>query len=334
MRTAANTGILRRCAIHSPAFGFGAVPCWVLPWPPAWLPLCPPGHAAMRRWRVGPASPPISTRSPRSGWVTTPATRPSPPTWPRPCGRMCRSGCWCATPKPKARPGLCCAAGDWTPTRCASSTMRGRRSSCAMRWCSGSMARGQPFVVDFRWTYYGWSNWCRRTFRGSQPRPESCARADGLDTGSLDRRLGDALGLATFRVGAGDRRRRCRGQWPGPADRQCRTVEQPQPGHGPGRDGARNAAPARHPQGDLAAPGPGPRHLAPRHHHRRLCRLGHRRPYRRVRAFCRRAHRAAGLGRRGRSAPAIRWRESTCSACRRTTTSWRPAATPMAGRCG
>jgi agmatine deiminase len=56
----------------------------------------------------------------------------------------------------------------------------------------------QPFVVDFRWTYYGWSNWCRRTFRGSQPRPESCARADGLDTGSLDRRLGDALGLATF----------------------------------------------------------------------------------------------------------------------------------------
>jgi len=56
----------------------------------------------------------------------------------------------------------------------------------------------QPFVVDFRWTYYGWSNWCRRTFRGSQPRPESCARADGLDTGSLDRRFGDALGLATF----------------------------------------------------------------------------------------------------------------------------------------
>ncbi len=56
----------------------------------------------------------------------------------------------------------------------------------------------QPFVVDFRWTYYGWSNWCRRTFRGSQPRPQACARADGLDTGSLDRRLGDALGLATF----------------------------------------------------------------------------------------------------------------------------------------
>lgn len=56
----------------------------------------------------------------------------------------------------------------------------------------------QPFVVDFRWTYYGWTNWCRRTFTGSQPRPESCARADGLDTGSLDRRLGDALGLATF----------------------------------------------------------------------------------------------------------------------------------------
>lgn len=56
----------------------------------------------------------------------------------------------------------------------------------------------QLFVVDFRWTYYGWSNWCRRTFGGSQPRPGSCSRADGLDTGSLDRRLGDALGLATF----------------------------------------------------------------------------------------------------------------------------------------
>ncbi len=56
----------------------------------------------------------------------------------------------------------------------------------------------QPFVVDFRWTYYGWSNWCRRTFGGRQPRPESCDRADGLDTGSLDRRLGDALGLLTF----------------------------------------------------------------------------------------------------------------------------------------
>jgi agmatine deiminase len=57
----------------------------------------------------------------------------------------------------------------------------------------------QTFVADFRWTYYGWSNWCRRTFSGSRPRPESCARADGLDTGSLDRRFGDALGLATFK---------------------------------------------------------------------------------------------------------------------------------------
>lgn len=57
----------------------------------------------------------------------------------------------------------------------------------------------RPFVVDFRWTYYGWSNWCRRTFRGRQPRPESCARADGLDTGALDRRFGDNLGLASFR---------------------------------------------------------------------------------------------------------------------------------------
>lgn len=61
----------------------------------------------------------------------------------------------------------------------------------------GAQPGGAPFIVDFRWTYYGWSNWCRRTFTGRQPRPESCARANGLDTSALDRRFGDALGLAT-----------------------------------------------------------------------------------------------------------------------------------------
>ncbi len=61
----------------------------------------------------------------------------------------------------------------------------------------GIDATRAPFIVDFRWTYYGWSNWCRRTFTGSQPRPESCNRANGLDTSALDRRFGDALELAT-----------------------------------------------------------------------------------------------------------------------------------------
>ncbi len=63
----------------------------------------------------------------------------------------------------------------------------------------GLDGRRRPFVVDFRWTYYGWSNWCRRTFKGRQPRPESCAGANSLDAGELDRRFGDKLGLTSFR---------------------------------------------------------------------------------------------------------------------------------------
>lgn len=63
----------------------------------------------------------------------------------------------------------------------------------------GLDGNGRRFIVDFKWTYYGWSNWCRRTFAGSHPRPESCVRTSGLEPGGLDRRFGDALGIATFR---------------------------------------------------------------------------------------------------------------------------------------
>lgn len=63
----------------------------------------------------------------------------------------------------------------------------------------GLEGEGRPFVVDFEWTYYGWTNWCRRVFAGSRTRAEDCARTDDLETGALDRRFAQALGLAVFR---------------------------------------------------------------------------------------------------------------------------------------
>lgn len=56
----------------------------------------------------------------------------------------------------------------------------------------------KAFVVDFQWTFYGWSNWCRRTFAGSRARAMDCARTDDLDTGALDQRFAQALGMPTF----------------------------------------------------------------------------------------------------------------------------------------
>lgn len=55
---------------------------------------------------------------------------------------------------------------------------------------------GKPFIVDFQWTHYGWSNWCRRTFVGSRVQARDCARTDDVETGALDQRLAAALGLA------------------------------------------------------------------------------------------------------------------------------------------
>ncbi len=62
----------------------------------------------------------------------------------------------------------------------------------------GLDGRSDPFIVDFQWTHYGWTNWCRRTFAGSRARARDCARTDDLETGAFDQRLAAALGLASF----------------------------------------------------------------------------------------------------------------------------------------
>ncbi len=62
----------------------------------------------------------------------------------------------------------------------------------------GLDGRDRPFIVDFQWTHYGWSNWCRRTFSGSRAQARDCARTDDLETGGLDQRLAAALGRASF----------------------------------------------------------------------------------------------------------------------------------------
>ena len=55
-----------------------------------------------------------------------------------------------------------------------------------------------PFIVDFAWTYYGWSHWCHRTFKDDKGKAGQCIGATDPEAGRLDRRLADALGLATF----------------------------------------------------------------------------------------------------------------------------------------
>ncbi|MCZ4316778.1 agmatine deiminase family protein [Comamonadaceae bacterium G21597-S1] len=60
----------------------------------------------------------------------------------------------------------------------------------------GLDGRARPFIVDFQWTHYGWTNWCRRTFAGSRARALDCARTDDIETGALDQRLAGVLGLA------------------------------------------------------------------------------------------------------------------------------------------
>ncbi len=62
----------------------------------------------------------------------------------------------------------------------------------------GLDGRDRPFIVDFQWTYYGWTNWCRRTFAGNRAQGRDCARTDDLESGGLDLRLAAALGQATF----------------------------------------------------------------------------------------------------------------------------------------
>lgn len=62
----------------------------------------------------------------------------------------------------------------------------------------GVDGREKPFIVDFQWTHYGWTNWCRRTFAGSRAQARDCARTDDLDSGGFDQRLAGALGLGYF----------------------------------------------------------------------------------------------------------------------------------------
>jgi agmatine deiminase len=58
---------------------------------------------------------------------------------------------------------------------------------------------GRPFIVDFKWTYYGWTSWCRRIFRGNSRRNEECGRVAGPGAGNLDQWLADRLGMPSFR---------------------------------------------------------------------------------------------------------------------------------------
>lgn len=62
----------------------------------------------------------------------------------------------------------------------------------------GVDGRNKPFIIDFQWTHYGWSNWCRRTFAGSRTQARDCARTDDLESGGLDQRLARSLGLSYF----------------------------------------------------------------------------------------------------------------------------------------
>ncbi len=63
----------------------------------------------------------------------------------------------------------------------------------------GLDGKNRKFIVDFQWTYYGWTNWCRRTFVGNGMQATNCARTDDHETGALDQRFARALGLALFR---------------------------------------------------------------------------------------------------------------------------------------
>jgi agmatine deiminase len=59
----------------------------------------------------------------------------------------------------------------------------------------------KAFIVDFKWTYYGWGQWCRRTLQGSSHRASECDRPDEAGVGELDRWLADQQGWASFQSG-------------------------------------------------------------------------------------------------------------------------------------
>jgi agmatine deiminase len=64
----------------------------------------------------------------------------------------------------------------------------------------GIGAGGQRFVMDFRWTHYGWPEWCRRTHGEKRALPDACRRPVDPLADAFDRRFADALGLPSFQT--------------------------------------------------------------------------------------------------------------------------------------
>lgn len=64
----------------------------------------------------------------------------------------------------------------------------------------GLDGRDRRFIVDFRWTHYGWRSWCRQTFGPSRKRIDACARTDDTETALVDRRLAAALNIPAFQT--------------------------------------------------------------------------------------------------------------------------------------
>ena len=62
----------------------------------------------------------------------------------------------------------------------------------------GMATGGQRFVVEFRWTHYGWSAWCRRTYGSQRALPDFCQRPGDPLADDLDGRFAAALGLPSF----------------------------------------------------------------------------------------------------------------------------------------
>lgn len=58
---------------------------------------------------------------------------------------------------------------------------------------------GRLVVVDFRWSYYGWTSWCRQRHAGHRAAAARCAEPDHSASDTSDRRLAHALGAPVFR---------------------------------------------------------------------------------------------------------------------------------------
>lgn len=56
----------------------------------------------------------------------------------------------------------------------------------------------RPFIVDFKWSYYGWNSWCRTLVNEPSRRAAECSRPDDQVAGDLDRRFADMNGWFSF----------------------------------------------------------------------------------------------------------------------------------------